>query len=293
MFAVAGITGKTGTVVAQTLLDAGHRVRGLVRRGDAGTSWIGRQGVELREVATLSDTAALASALKGMRGAYLLLPTDIRSESFLAEAQRTEEAMARAIERSGIPQVVHLSSIGAHRAAGTGPIGALHHAEQRLAGTGVAVTFLRAALFLENWAPLVAVARSGTLPTFVPPDLAIPSVAVADIGRVAAQALLAGPQSSSQDVIELAGPRDVSAAEVAGILASLLGRDVAAQQVPLETIEPTLRGFGISADLSALYRELYEGVMNGAVAWQGDGARSQRGNTTPQHVLSALIGGQS
>lgn len=288
MFAVAGITGRTGAAAARTLLASGRRVRGLVRSGDEAASWASREGLELHVVPTLADADALACALEGTEGAYLLLPTDLRSESFLADSRRTEEAIARAVERSGVPHVVHLSSIGAHRAEGTGPIRALHEAELRLRATGARVTFLRAALFLENWAPLVAAARQGTLPTFVPPDLACPAVAANDIGQTAARVLLEGPEASP-GVIELAGTREVSAHDVAGILARWLGRGVVAQQVPLEAVAPTLRGMGVSADLGALYRELYEGVANGTVAWQGQGTRSLRGTTPPEDALRALV----
>jgi uncharacterized protein YbjT (DUF2867 family) len=288
MFVIAGATGKTGTAVVRTLLAAGREVRGLARGGERAQR-APQAGLTYRDVPTLADSNALAAALEGAEGAYILLPTDLRTESFLDDARRTVEAIATAVEISGVPHVVLLSSIGAQHAQGTGPIVALHHAEQRLRATGAGITVLRAALFLENWAAVAGVARTGTLPTFVPPGLAYPTVAAADIGRVAAQALLTGPAAAGHQVIELAGPRELSADDVAAILARLLDREVKAQQVPPAAVAPTLQGLGISADVSALYAELYAGLARGALAWEGHGTRAMRGEVPAEEVLRGLV----
>lgn len=285
MFVVAGITGKTGAIVARTLLAAGRPVRGLVRSGEPALP--PQDGLEVRVLPTLADANALAAALRGATGAYLLLPTDLRSEAFLADSRATTQAIAQAVRRSAVPHVVLLSSIGAHLPAGTGPVRALHAAERQLADTGTRLTCLRAALFLENWAPLLAAARQGSLPCWVPPALPCPTVAAADIGRTAAQALLDGPAAAG--VVELAGPRELSADAVAGILAGLLGRDVAARQVPPEAVPAALRGAGVSHDLAVLYAELHAAVADGTLCWQGRGVRSLRGTTTALQVLQALL----
>lgn len=285
MFVVAGVTGRTGSVVMQTLLAAGKRVRGLVRGGGRPVSV--PEGLELCEVPTLTDADALASVLEGAEGAYFLLPTDPHSESFLADGRRAVNAIASAMERSGVPHVVHLSSIGAHLAGGTGPIRALHYAEQSLARTDSKVTFLRSALFLENWAAFTGAIKAGTLPTFAPTEMAYPMVAVADVGRVAAQALLDGPPQSQLDVIELAGTRELSANEVADIFAHLLERDVTPARVPADAIVPTLRSVGISGELSELYRELYQGLANDTLAWEGQDV--VRGRIDPEDVLRAFV----
>ncbi|MEO1568758.1 MAG: NAD(P)H-binding protein, partial [Pseudomonadota bacterium] len=39
MFVISGATGKTGSVVAQTLLDQGQAVRVIVRSEEKGTPW--------------------------------------------------------------------------------------------------------------------------------------------------------------------------------------------------------------------------------------------------------------
>ena len=75
MFAITGITGHTGAVVAETLLAAGKPVRVIVRDAAKGAAWKAR-GAEVA-VADLKDAAALAQAFRGVQGAYVLSPPDL------------------------------------------------------------------------------------------------------------------------------------------------------------------------------------------------------------------------
>ncbi|HWL85044.1 MAG TPA: NmrA family NAD(P)-binding protein, partial [Polyangiaceae bacterium] len=70
MFVIAGVTGNTGSVVAETLLARGEMVRVIVREAAKGASFAAR-GAEVA-VASLDDSAALSKALAGAKGAYLL-----------------------------------------------------------------------------------------------------------------------------------------------------------------------------------------------------------------------------
>ncbi|MDF2694850.1 MAG: hypothetical protein K0S65_3233, partial [Labilithrix sp.] len=112
MFVVAGVTGKTGAVVADTLLAAGKKVRVLVRDAGKGAPWKAK-GAEVHVVGSLDDEAAVAAALEGAEGAYLLSPPDTRAKDFLAERRTTLDAIAAAVDRARVPHVVFLSSVGA------------------------------------------------------------------------------------------------------------------------------------------------------------------------------------
>src|SRR5579863_8408986 len=84
MFAVAGVSGHTGKVVAETLLAQKKPVRVIVRDAAKGEEWK-RRGAEVA-VADLEDAEALTRALRGADSAYLLLPpmmgsTDVRRDS--------------------------------------------------------------------------------------------------------------------------------------------------------------------------------------------------------------------
>src|SRR5262249_48241235 len=143
------VSGKTGAVAADTLIAAGKKVRVIVRDAAKGEAWKAR-GAEVA-VATLDDTKALARALEGAEGAYLLSPPDMGSNDFIAERKKTIDSIADAIDAARIPHVVFLSSVGAQHDSGVGIVATVAYAERRLAKTSAKTTFIRAAFFLENW----------------------------------------------------------------------------------------------------------------------------------------------
>ena len=81
MYAVAGVTGNTGSVVATSLLGQGEQVRVIVRNEEKGRQWK-EQGAEVA-VASLDDAAALARALDGVEGLYYLVPPNLQAEDGL------------------------------------------------------------------------------------------------------------------------------------------------------------------------------------------------------------------
>jgi len=287
MYVIAGVSGKTGSIVANALLEQGKKVRVIVRDAKKGDPWKAR-GAEVAVVAG-DDEAALTKALEGATGAYLISPPDPVSNDFIAARRATVEVLARAVERSKVPHVVFLSSVGAQHAAGTGVIRTVHYGEERLAKTPAKTTFLRAAYFLENWAGVLGAAAQGKLPTFLPPDLVVPSVGTKDIGLVAANALIEGPPSAKTDIIELAGPRDYSSRDIASLLSAILGKPVEVEAAPLEAVVPAFTSFGMSANVAQLYREMYEGIAKGLVAFEGKGARAVRGKDDAETVLRGLL----
>ena len=286
MHVVLGATGHTGHAAAESLLERGKKVRVVVRDAAKGEAWKAR-GAEVA-VAELSDAAALAAALAGAEGAYVLVPPQYGVDDMLAAQRRIVESLAGAIRRSGVPHVVLLSSIGAQRASGTGPIVTLHRAEDALRGAAKGVTALRAGFFLENWTPFLdAVREKSALPTFIPPDRPVPMVATRDIGRTAADLLLA-PRPGVR-VVELSGPRDFTPTDVADALGKRLGRSVRVEPLPLDAVEPSFVAAGMSADVARLFREMYGALIDGTIAWEGGAAESRRGRLGPEDVLGPML----
>ncbi len=285
MYVVTGATGNTGSVVANRLLDAGKKVRVIVRSAEKGAAFA-KRGAEVA-VADLNDEKALEAAIKDAEGLYLLSPPDLTTKSFIAERKLLTESIAKTIQRANVKHVVLLSSVAAQHASGTGPILTVHNAEEQLRASGVPTTFVRAAYFVENWGGVIAVAKKdGVLPSFLPEGLRIPMVASRDIGVVAAQALLDGPRGSR--VIELAGPRDASPADVATAVGKLLGRPVRVVEAPLDAVVPTFASFGVSENVAGLFREMYAGVASGVVRFDGRG-ESARGTTTVEEALRPFV----
>jgi uncharacterized protein YbjT (DUF2867 family) len=286
MYVVIGATGNTGSVVASRLLDAGKQVRVVVRAANK-VAALAKRGAEVA-VADLNDEQALERAVRGAEGLYYLLPPDQTSQDFITERKALTAKHAQTFARADVKHVVLLSSIAAQHAAGTGPIVSVHHAEQQLRSAGVPATFVRAAYFMENWIHMLPVAkRDGVLPAFFPIDLRVPMIATPDIGEVAARALLDGPRGVR--IIELAGPQETSANDVASALGRILGRSVTASLAPLDSIEPIFTGNGASKNFAQLYRELSASMATGHIAWEGTG-EAARGKLGIEEALRPLAG---
>src|SRR6185295_10459226 len=114
MYAIAGVTGHTGSAAATALLAQGKPVRVIVRDAARAAAWRAR-GAEIA-VASLDDRAALTAALTGAAGAFLLLPPTgtTTSATPLDDNARLSAALASAVHAAKLPHVVLLSSVGAH-----------------------------------------------------------------------------------------------------------------------------------------------------------------------------------
>jgi uncharacterized protein YbjT (DUF2867 family) len=232
MFAVTGITGNVGGVVATHLLAAGQPVRAVVRNAGRAEAWAER-GCEIA-VTDIGDASGLAAAFKGAQGVFVLIPPVFDPSPGFAEAQATAAALKSALQLARPERVVYLSTIGA-QATQTNLLSQHTLIEAALRDLPLPITFLRPGWFMENATWDVAPARdNGVIPSFLQPlDRAVPMVATADIGRVAAE-LLQGSWSGHR-VVELEGPHRVTPNEIAATFARLLGRPVKAEPVPRET----------------------------------------------------------
>ena len=289
MFVISGVSGNTGSIVANALLEQGKKVRVIVRDPKKGEPWKAR-GAEVA-IASVDDDAALTKAFEGATGVYVLSPPNLGATDFIAERRATAESIGRAVTNSKVPHVVFPPSTGAQHDAGTGLIRTAAYVERVLAKTPAKTTFIRAASFLENWASVLGAAAQGKLPTFLPPDLVTPMVATKDIGLVAAKALLE-PPSGKSEIIELAGPRDYSSRDIAGVLSKILGKPVEIDAAPVEAVTPAFISFGISPNIAGLFQEMYAGVASGLVSFEGKGARQVRGNVDAEAVFRGLGAGK-
>ncbi|MGN6108668.1 MAG: NmrA family NAD(P)-binding protein [Kofleriaceae bacterium] len=268
MYAIAGVTGHTGSVVARTLLDQGHPIRVIVRDAAKGAPWQAR-GAEVA-IATVEDRHALARALAGVEGAYLLLPPGAPAARSLAAGRAAQiTAISAAVREARPGWVVLLSSVGANLAAGTGPIQYLHGLENALRETGVPAIFLRAAFFMENWGGSLASAlATGALHYGIRSDVKLPQVATADIGRTAARLLVEPPPKGAR-VVEIEGPAPLTLDETAAVLGKVAGKPVRAVSIPPEAQVEALVGLGMSREEASLLGEMSTAVNEGRLAWEG------------------------
>jgi uncharacterized protein YbjT (DUF2867 family) len=284
MYVITGASGHTGSAAAETLLGAGKKVRVVVRDA-AKAERLKALGAEVF-VADLADQPALARAVRGAEGVFLISPPDLAAKDFIAERKRLTQQQVDTLVAEKVPHVVLLSSIGAQHAAGTGPILSVYNAEQQLRAAGLPATFVRAAYFVENWGAVVrAVKSDGVLPSFLAAGTPISMVSTPDIGKTVARALLEGPRGVR--VIELTGPSDASPNDVAAAFSRILGKPVKVVEAPLDAVVPTFTSFGISSNGAGLFREMYEALAKGKLV--PEPGEQVRGTTSIESTLRGLL----
>ena len=285
MYVVTGVTGRTGRVVALRLLAEGEPVRVVLRDISKAAQWQER-GAEV-VVADFSDVEGMAAAFAGATAAYLVKPPGYDREDLFEHAQRTTDAVTEAIRRAGLPKLVLLSSIGADR-DGVGVIATNRMAEQRMATLGIPVAFLRAAYFMENWQRVFAVAASeGVLPSLLAPvDKALPMIATADIGDVAADMLRQSWEG--RRIINLEGPQARSPDEIARALGHALGRTVTAAALDENAWEGVLAQNPFSRTAIRGFVEMNQAINSGHIAFDHEGAEHVRGHRSFEDVVAGM-----
>jgi uncharacterized protein YbjT (DUF2867 family) len=261
IYVILGATGNTGSIIANSLLSAGKKVR-VVGRDSGRLQRFVDKGAEAF-TADMSDAAALAKAFSGARAAYLMLPPAKSRE----EQERDSDAIAKAVKESGLRYAVHLSSYGAQVAEGAGPVSGLHSSEQKLnAIEGLSVLHLRAAYFMENnLAAIGMIQAMGIFGNALRPDLKIPMAATRDVGEYAAQRLLHLDFSGKQ-TRELLGERDLSMTEATAVIARGIGKpDVRYQQFPYDQVQQALTQLGVPPKGAAMYIEMYKSINAGVL----------------------------
>ena len=284
-YVVAGATGHVGSVVAQSLLDSGRKVRVIVRDTHKAERWK-KRGAHVGQV-DLSNVHDLLNGLRGTEGAFLILPPfPPNTTGVRGKAKKMIDAMVHAISGTDVKHVVFLSSVGAQHAEGTGPVVLLHDAEQELRTLKTPVTFLRPCYFIENWAPALPDAKEGLLNTFLPADTKWPQIATHDVGQVAGKLVLEHPKAHR--VVELAGPEDVCPSDVAGVLSRLLETEVEPLEEPLDQVAEAFTGMGFSPEMAQMYQQLYQGLASRRIAPEHPES-VVRGTDTLEHTLQGML----
>jgi uncharacterized protein YbjT (DUF2867 family) len=274
MYVILGASGNTGSIIADSLLSDGKKVR-VVGRDAGRLKGFVRKGAEAF-AGDVSDAVALTKAFRGARAAYLMLPPITSRE----DQERESDAIAKAVAESGLRYAVHLSSYGAHVPEGTGPVTGLHASEQKLnAIGGLNVLHLRAAYFMENnLAAISMIQEMGIFGHALLPGLKLPMIATRDVGNYAAQRLL-DLDFSGKQTSELLGERDLSMAQATAIIARSIGKpDLRYVQFPYDQVQQVLEQTGMPPKKAAVYIEMFKAINTGVLAAQE--SRSPQ-NSTP------------
>jgi uncharacterized protein YbjT (DUF2867 family) len=281
MIVVTGATGNIGKKIAERLLSQGQKVRVVARHVDR-LKELTNKGAEAF-VGSLEDVPAMTKAFTGADAVFTMIPPNMTAQDFRKYQNNVSQALAEAIQKSGVKYVVNLSSLGAHRPDKLGPINGLYDHEQRLNQlNGVNVLHLRPTYFMENLLMNVGLIKNmGINGSPFRADVSFPMIATQDIAAQAAERL-AKRDFKGSSVKELLGQRDLSMAEATKVFGQAINKpDLKYVQFPYDEAEKAMTGTGLSPDVARLFIEMSRGFNEG-VAQPTQGRNPQ--TTTPTSI---------
>ncbi|WP_309085023.1 NAD(P)H-binding protein [Chelativorans sp.] len=284
MYVVLGANGRAGSDTAHALIEMRKPVRVVLRRPEQAEKWR-KLGADVA-IGSIEDVPSLAAALKDASGAFLLSPPPVSGDPY-RRAEEVGRALAEAVHQARAPKIVALSSVGAQHETGTGIIATLKRLEKHLDGAAPSTTFLRPGYFVETWGEVAAaVIADGVLPSFLDPSKKIPMVSTIDVGRTAARLL--SDDFIGKRVIELRGPQDWSADDVAAAFSWVLDRPVETAFVPPEARAAVLAKEGVPAEVADALLGMYDGIANGRVEHE-EGNEQRRGSVALADAVERIV----
>lgn len=242
MILVAGGTGTLGTQVVRLLVDRGQDVRVLTRdpaRTGHLPGTVQTLAGDLRDPATIAAAvqgcATVVSAVHGFAG-----PGRPSPEAIDRDANR---GLIQAAAAAGVGHMVLVSVLGAAPDHPMSLHRAKHAAEQALQAAGVPWTIIRPTAYLETWIGIIGakLPDKGQALVFGPGRNPINFVSAADVAAVVDLAVHG--RSLHGQVVEVAGPENLSFTQLAERLIAVSGRPGRTRHIPL----PMLRAMSVLA----------------------------------------------
>lgn len=235
-FLITGSTGDTGAPTVKFLLEAGHRVKALVRREDERSQKLKDLGAEIC-LGNMLDLNSLRHAMDGVDGAYFCYPL---SDGLIEAAA----LFAQAAREQGVKHIVNMSHKQSRPDARS--LATRNHwmSEQVFTWAGIPSTHLRVTFFAQWMLYIASQIRIGRYLTPFDADSRFAPLAASDIALIVGNILLK-PEGHEDKAYPLHGRIEYSHQELADLIGATLGKDVRFKQVSVEAFVKTL---GLDAD---------------------------------------------
>jgi len=273
---VTGATGYVGGRLVPRLLEAGYRVRCLVRDSARlqGRSWLGQVEVVQGDVL---KPETLSAAMQGVKAAYYLIhsmtgSTDFHQRDLVAARHFGHEAKVAGVER-----IIYLGGLGDPAADLSQHLRSRQQTGEALQQAGVPVTEFRAAIIVGSGSVSFEMIRYLTerIPAMICPRWVFTRVQPIGIRDVLAYlvAALDAPESSDQ-VIEIGGSDVLTYGDMMMGYAKVRG--LHRMLVPVPVLTPRLSSHWVhwvTPIPAEIARPLIEGLRNEVVVRDGTARR--------------------
>ncbi len=149
---VTGATGYIGGRLVPRLLEAGYRVRCLVRepRKLEARPWFGDERLEI-VTGNAEDSASLVAAMAGCDAAYYLIHSMmVAGAEYRAKDRALAEGFAPAAAKSAVQRIIYLGGMGETGSGLSEHLASRQEVESALASTEVPLTVFRAAMIIGS-----------------------------------------------------------------------------------------------------------------------------------------------
>jgi uncharacterized protein YbjT (DUF2867 family) len=260
---LTGSLGHIGRPLAGILTQQGHEVI-VISSNNARSEEIKALGA-IPAIGGLQDSAFLTKIFTGADVVYTMVPPanymdpTLDLEGFCAQLA---DSFITAITTAGVKNIVHLSSIGAHRGDKVGIIKIHYDIEQRLnALQDVNITIMRPVGFYYNlYRNIPVIKNMGVIAAVYGEDDDIIFVAPEDIAIAVAEEINA-PQKSK---IRYVASDELACNDIARILGEAIGKpDLKWVIIQGEQMLQAMVGAGMKADIAQGLVEMSEAMHNG------------------------------
>lgn len=246
---IAGSLGNISRPLSQELIQNGHELT-IISHNPERITEIGKLGAKAA-IGSVTDLSFLSQTLMGADAAYVMVPPNMG----VIPTANAGKVFADAVQDSGVKRVVLLSSLGAERPEGTGPIAGLHPVERYFQEIpGLSLTIVRAGYFYINFyndIPLIK--NAGIIGSNYSGETLIPLVHPKDAAQSIAEELQQHP--ASNDVKYVVSDYR-SARDIAQILGNEVGKDLTWVSFSDEQLQNGMTEAGVPEELAALFVEM-------------------------------------
>lgn len=262
-YVVTGSLGHTGKPITEGLLKAGHTVTVITSKADNAAK-IEALGATAA-VGSLEDGAFVTQAFANADAVYLMIPPKWDMTDWRAYQNQVGDHYIAAIKANDIRFVVLLSSVGAHKGSGTGPVDGLYDMEQKLKTVeGLNVKVLRPSYFMQNLFSMAGMVKGMGIMGSNFGDDPVVLVHTDDIAAAALQELLNLDFTGTQ-VRYVAGD-ERTGAEIARVLGEAVGKPETPWVVFSD--EQNKQGMlqaGLSDEVATNYTEMGASLRDGSM----------------------------
>ncbi len=263
--ALTGAAGNITKPLALKLLAQGHSVTVIGRNAEHLQPLVDKGATPV--IGSIEDEAFLKEAFQGADAVYTMVPAPYQAPDWVAYGEEVGRNYASAIRASGVKKVVNLSTYGAHRSEGIGPVASLARVEHALDTlTDTTVIHLRAGFFYSNLVRQIPTIQSDGIlgGNYGSTERTLLLVHTDDIAEVAAEALTNEHFNGKEPYYIVSDVR--AYADVAAVIGQAIGQELPWIPFSDEDFRAGAKGAGLSDTLADIFVGVGQGLADGTLA---------------------------